>query len=139
MDIFGLGPMEILLILIIGLLIFGPEKLPKIGRDLGKALRAFRKASSDLTNEVTRELESKELENEIKSKQEAQKTDWEAKSKKIRANPNRKRRKRAGGRGVPEKEQIQATSAENEPKNEAPENKPSPNRKRRKQRSLTTQ
>jgi sec-independent protein translocase protein TatA len=73
MDIFGLGPMEILLIIIIGLLIFGPEKLPKIGRDLGRAFRAFRKASSDLTNEVTKELEAEKLEEKDGSKQEAEK------------------------------------------------------------------
>ena len=75
MDIFGLGPMEILLILIIGLLIFGPEKLPKIGRDLGKAFRAFRKASSDLTTEVTKELEAEKQEKKAELKQETQKTD----------------------------------------------------------------
>jgi len=75
MDIFGLGPMEILLILIIGLLIFGPDKLPKIGRDLGRAFRSFRKASSDLTNEVTKELEAEKLEHKDESKQEALKTD----------------------------------------------------------------
>lgn len=75
MDIFGLGPMEILLILIIGLLIFGPDKLPKIGRDLGKAFRAFRKASSDLTTEVTKELEAEKPEKKNESKHEAQETD----------------------------------------------------------------
>lgn len=75
MDIFGLGPMEILLILIIGLLIFGPEKLPKIGRDLGRAFRAFRKASSDLTTEVTKELEAEKPEKKNESKHEAQETD----------------------------------------------------------------
>jgi sec-independent protein translocase protein TatA len=75
MDIFGLGPMEILLILIIGLLIFGPDKLPKIGRDLGKAFRTFRKASSDLSNEVTKELEAVNPEKKDESKQESQKTD----------------------------------------------------------------
>jgi TatA/E family protein of Tat protein translocase len=83
MDIFGLGPMEILLILIIGLLIFGPEKLPKIGRDLGRAFRAFRKASSDLTNEVTKELEAEKPENKDKSEEEAQKTDVPNKATKV--------------------------------------------------------
>lgn len=75
MDIFGLGPMEILLILIIGLLIFGPDKLPKIGRDLGKAFRAFRKASSDLSNEVTKELEAEKLEQKVELKQATEKGD----------------------------------------------------------------
>lgn len=62
MDFFGIGPMEILLILIIGLLIFGPAKLPQIGRDLGKALRSFKKAATDLSAEVNKELEEEKKE-----------------------------------------------------------------------------
>lgn len=57
MDFFGIGPLEVILILIIGFLIFGPQKLPQIGRDIGKALRSFRKASMDLTSEIEKELE----------------------------------------------------------------------------------
>ncbi len=57
MDFFGIGPMEIILILIIGLLIFGPGKLPQIGRDLGKALRSFKKAATDISVEMSKELE----------------------------------------------------------------------------------
>jgi len=83
MDIFGLGPMEILLILIIGLLIFGPEKLPKIGRDLGRAFRAFRKASSDLTTEVTKELEAEKPEKKDEFKQAAEKGDTPNKATKV--------------------------------------------------------
>jgi TatA/E family protein of Tat protein translocase len=83
MDIFGLGPMEILLILIIGLLIFGPEKLPQIGRDLGRAFRAFRKASSDLSKEVTKELEAEKPENKDELQEEAQKTDVSNRATKV--------------------------------------------------------
>lgn len=56
MDFFGIGPMEILLILIIGLLIFGPGRIPQIARDMGKAIRSFKKATTDLSVEVSREL-----------------------------------------------------------------------------------
>jgi TatA/E family protein of Tat protein translocase len=62
MDFFGIGPMEIVIILIIGLLIFGPAKLPQIGRDLGKALRSFKKAATDLSAEVSKELEEEKKE-----------------------------------------------------------------------------
>jgi len=62
MDFFGIGPMEIILILIIGLIIFGPGKLPQIGRDLGKALRSFKKAATDLTAEMSKELEEEKKE-----------------------------------------------------------------------------
>ena len=69
MDFFGIGPMEILLILIIGLLIFGPGKLPQIGRDVGKALRSFKKAATDLSAEMNKELEEEKKEIDSGTKQ----------------------------------------------------------------------
>lgn len=57
MDFFGIGPMEVLLILIVALIIFGPGRLPEIGRTVGKAMRALRKATFDLTTQVTKEIE----------------------------------------------------------------------------------
>lgn len=60
MDFFGIGPMEILLILVVALIIFGPGKLPEIGRVMGRAMRTLRKASFDLTAQVTKEMEGKE-------------------------------------------------------------------------------
>ena len=62
MDFFGIGPMEIILILVIGLLIFGPDKLPQIGRDLGRTLRSFKKATTDLSAEMSKELEEEKKE-----------------------------------------------------------------------------
>jgi TatA/E family protein of Tat protein translocase len=75
MDFFGIGPMEIVLILIIGLLIFGPAKLPQIGRDLGKALRSFKKAATDLSAEVSKELEAEKKEIDSDTKQIKQEID----------------------------------------------------------------
>lgn len=49
---FGIGFPELILILIIGLVVFGPGKLPEIGRAVGKGLQEFKKATSDLTNTV---------------------------------------------------------------------------------------
>ncbi|MEE2779266.1 MAG: twin-arginine translocase TatA/TatE family subunit [Myxococcota bacterium] len=43
----GLGPVELIIILVIVLLIFGPMKLPQIGDALGKSVRSFRKGVSD--------------------------------------------------------------------------------------------
>ncbi len=43
---FGLGFQELLVILVIALVIFGPAKLPQIGSGLGKAIRDFKKAIS---------------------------------------------------------------------------------------------
>lgn len=44
---FSVGPTQILLILVIVLLIFGAKKLPEIGGGLGRAIRNFRKASTE--------------------------------------------------------------------------------------------
>ena len=42
-------PMHVLLILIVALVIFGPGKLPDIGKGLGEAIRGFKKALNDVT------------------------------------------------------------------------------------------
>ena len=46
--------MEILVILVIALVVFGPQKLPEMGRSLGKAIREFRSAGDDIKNELTK-------------------------------------------------------------------------------------
>lgn len=46
------GPWEIFVILIVALLVFGPKKLPEIGKSLGKGLREFKKASRELTSSL---------------------------------------------------------------------------------------
>jgi TatA/E family protein of Tat protein translocase len=48
---FDIGIPELVVILVVSLLIFGPGKMIEIGRDLGKGLRDFRKATSDVTKE----------------------------------------------------------------------------------------
>jgi TatA/E family protein of Tat protein translocase len=62
---FGLGLQELLVILVIALIIFGPSKLPQIGSGLGKAIRDFKKGvSGDDTEESGKETKkenSKEL------------------------------------------------------------------------------
>ncbi|WP_084804262.1 twin-arginine translocase TatA/TatE family subunit [Halonatronum saccharophilum] len=42
---FGLGPTELILILVIALVIFGPSKLPEIGKSIGDGIREFKKAT----------------------------------------------------------------------------------------------
>lgn len=51
-----LGLPEVLLILVLALLIFGPKRLPEVGRTIGKGLGEFRRASSDLKRTVNAEL-----------------------------------------------------------------------------------
>ena len=47
------GPLELVIILVIALLILGPGKLPEVGASLGKSIREFRKASSDVHESVS--------------------------------------------------------------------------------------
>jgi len=49
---FGLGTQEILIILAIALILFGPKKLPEIGRSLGQGLRELKKASRDVIDTI---------------------------------------------------------------------------------------
>jgi TatA/E family protein of Tat protein translocase len=51
MSFFGMGSMEIVVIMIIALIIFGPGKLPEIAAQAGKAVRDFRRVTRDLTAE----------------------------------------------------------------------------------------
>jgi TatA/E family protein of Tat protein translocase len=51
-DMFGIGPQELLLILVIALVVVGPRKLPEIGRSLGKGLREVRKAQDEVRKTI---------------------------------------------------------------------------------------
>lgn len=48
---FGIGTGEILLLLVIALIVLGPERMPKLARDLGRAVAEFRKTSDELRGE----------------------------------------------------------------------------------------
>jgi sec-independent protein translocase protein TatA len=58
----SLGVPEMMVIFVLALVLFGPKKLPEIGRTLGKAITEFRKASSELKNTFTAEMENLERE-----------------------------------------------------------------------------
>ncbi len=60
---FGLGPMELTIILIIILIIFGAGRLPEIGSGIGKGIRNFKKSVSETENEKT---EDEKIEDEKK-------------------------------------------------------------------------
>ena len=54
---FGLGWQELIIILGIALVIFGPSKLPELGTSLGKAISGFRVGTNRVQNAVSQELE----------------------------------------------------------------------------------
>jgi len=53
----SIGTPEILLVLAIALLLFGPKKLPDLAKTLGRAVAEFKKASSDMRRTIEREVE----------------------------------------------------------------------------------
>jgi sec-independent protein translocase protein TatA len=57
----SVGPAELILIFVIALLVFGPKKLPEIGRTVGKALREFKKASEEIKGRIEEEIEASEI------------------------------------------------------------------------------
>ena len=52
---FGLGGAEVGILFIIILLIFGPSQIPKMARSIGEAMKEFRKAQREITDEVQRD------------------------------------------------------------------------------------
>jgi sec-independent protein translocase protein TatA len=55
----ALSPMHMVMVLVIALLVFGPKKLPEIGKELGKALREFKRASRDVMDSFHDALEDR--------------------------------------------------------------------------------
>lgn len=56
----NLGMPEILVILVVALLIFGPKKLPELGRSLGQSIREFRRGAQEIREELERSVEVKD-------------------------------------------------------------------------------
>jgi len=57
----NIGFPELLIILLIALLIFGPRKLPEVGKNVGRALREFRRASDELKEKLEDEIKADDL------------------------------------------------------------------------------
>ena len=80
---FGIGTQELIIILVIALLIFGPKKLPELARSTGKAINEFRKASSGILDEEE-EKKSSSAEKEKKSEETVAKSEETEKVEKIK-------------------------------------------------------
>ncbi|MEW5977771.1 MAG: TatA/E family twin arginine-targeting protein translocase [Acidobacteriota bacterium] len=57
-----IGVPEMIIILVVALIVFGPRKLPELGRSLGKGLAEFRRASNELRNTLEEEVRAIESE-----------------------------------------------------------------------------
>lgn len=57
---FGIGTSEILIILVIALLILGPQEIPKIAKTLGRGMRELERAKNELKNSIQYEIDEQE-------------------------------------------------------------------------------
>jgi TatA/E family protein of Tat protein translocase len=62
----NLGMPEIMMIMFLALLLFGPKKLPEIGKQVGKALGEFKRASNDLKRSIEDEMEKANISADLK-------------------------------------------------------------------------
>ncbi len=60
MNFFGIGIPEIAVIVVLALLIFGPKRLPQLGKTIGKSLKGLQNASKEFENEINKTLKLNE-------------------------------------------------------------------------------
>ena len=82
MNFFGIGGGEVILVLLVALVIWGPKRLPDIARTLGKTVNMLRKSTYDLTSQITRELDTENIKSKEKSASPPPDRDSEVKPKK---------------------------------------------------------
>lgn len=68
MNILDMGMLEIGLILLVAMLVFGPGSIPKVASQLGKAVRAFRKITTDLSKDFAKAIDTEEKETKTTKK-----------------------------------------------------------------------
>jgi sec-independent protein translocase protein TatA len=89
---FGLGIPELIVIFVIALVVFGPKRLPDLGKSLGRGIAEFKKASQEVKESIESEMRSAEqsidvtkieaAENERREKEKKEKEDKEGKEDK---------------------------------------------------------
>jgi sec-independent protein translocase protein TatA len=67
----NIGPLEIVLILIVALIVFGPKRLPELGRSMGKGIREFKNSvtGDDKDDDDVREIESAKRETTVRAEE----------------------------------------------------------------------
>ena len=106
----SIGGGEILVLLVLALLLFGPRRIPEIGRTIGKTLAEFRKATSDLKVNLEREIQMEKIGEATEELREAR-TDLKNLAREatsMETSPHTRRPRAEIERGGPEKEQAEA-------------------------------
>ena len=81
------GVPEMIIILVIALIVFGPRKLPELGRSLGKSLGEFKRASNDLRNTLDEEIRIEEKQDDKNTFNEKSKSIQESNKPAVAAAP----------------------------------------------------
>ncbi len=81
------GVPEMIIILVIALIVFGPRKLPELGRSLGKSLGEFKRASNDLRNTLDEEIRIEEKQDDKNTFNEKSKSIQESNKPAVAAVP----------------------------------------------------
>jgi len=74
---FGLGLPELIVIFVIALLVFGPKKLPELGKSVGRAMAEFKKASQEFQESVREEMKQVEDTAELEKIKQAARLDMD--------------------------------------------------------------
>lgn len=64
----NIGVPGLIIILVIALIVFGPSKLPQLGKAVGQTLKEFKNSTKDIVNDVTEEFKLEDKEVEVKKK-----------------------------------------------------------------------
>jgi sec-independent protein translocase protein TatA len=62
----SVGPAELILIFIVALLVFGPKRLPEIGKSVGKAIREFKRTSEEIKGRIEDEIQASEIKDTVR-------------------------------------------------------------------------
>ncbi len=80
MRIGPLGIWELLIILVVVLLIFGPRRLPEMAKGIGQSVREFRKGLRDMRNDIDSDVKKNDIDSDVKKDDDSASTDAETKS-----------------------------------------------------------
>src|SRR3990170_3547375 len=105
-----IGMQELIIIFVIALIVFGPRKLPQLGKSLGKSIAEFKRASNELRSTLEEEIRVEETRREIMEPIERRTRPWPSPSR-LRPSPNRPPRPRRKSRLPPRSVRMADTQA----------------------------